>query len=191
MNKYEQTLTQDDTGNIMNPPYIHSLDVKSDGRFAVIGYGNGSLEAIDLQSRISSNKVTQAHTHAVCQVNFAKFSDMHVLSGGNDTMIKLWNVKWPTESVVQESEGIRNQLNGLKKLVASTQKTATYTTLSKNKQKIDALEQSLDALDWKCHFSLDINIWHKIKINWITTSLSGKIFVGDVSNDISCYNVQL
>lgn len=174
----------------MNPPYVHSLDVSQNGSYAVVGCGNGSIDFLDLNLKTSSNSIPQAHTSAINQVRFASFSENYVVSCSNDKMIKLWKMEWPKAEDVAEAESLANKINGLKK-VLSTQKNSSNESIYKTQQKLNLYEQSRQNINWKCQYSLDIGISHKIKMNWITTSPTGNIFVGDISNDISRYLVQL
>jgi WD40 repeat protein len=75
---------------LVNPPFVHSIDVSEDGGLLAAGVGDFSVCIYHLPSRKLVHRL-EAHMSSVSQVMFPAFAPMnHVLSAGNDNLILLW-----------------------------------------------------------------------------------------------------
>lgn len=190
---YQHSMQSNSSNNIVNPPYVHSLDMHKDGNFSCVGYGDGSIEIINLYSKSSSCKIESAHSSAVCQVIFSKFSDYkHIISAGNDKMIKIWNTQFPHFEDMKKYVSMKNELELLSH---SGKKKLTKAMIAKSKKRVADLTEMMNNLDIQTNYSLAVNINHNEKVNWLQTTKQttpiGNLFVGDVSNNIGCYHIEL
>ncbi|KAG2378492.1 hypothetical protein C9374_008131 [Naegleria lovaniensis] len=78
---------------VINPPYIHSLDINKRDSRSVIGLGNGSIVMFDLSAQHSKFVAfNNAHSYIVNNIQFMNdqlYSD-HFMSASLDGIINIW-----------------------------------------------------------------------------------------------------
>jgi len=161
---------------LLNPPFVNSVDVSSNGKYVAAGIGNGSLLINEISSFKQYVKITGAHRSSISQVHYPRYNATtenykQLISIGNkDKRIMMWDVSEEKNSKVEEM------------LKSSNTNTANVT------------EQDHLTMDMPDYVKerLLINVLHSTGINYITTSplISNTIYIGDVSNDLVVLNIQ-
>lgn len=78
---------------VVNPPFIHSMSLSSDGNILACGTDNNLVQIFDASKRTLSYMThLKGHSDAVAQVHFPSFDDYTLLSGGNDGVINMWKL---------------------------------------------------------------------------------------------------
>ncbi|KAL3847576.1 hypothetical protein ACJMK2_018479 [Sinanodonta woodiana] len=81
---------------MVNPPFIHHLTASPDGKFLAVALENGQVSLFDMSRKnIFECFTLLAHAHGASQVHF--ISDSRLVSGGNDSVIALWDINNPNE----------------------------------------------------------------------------------------------
>jgi len=148
---------------IVNPPLVHSVDVRSDGNRVCVGLGDHTARIFEFPSR-KHLYTLEAHSATVSQVKIPVFEPLgHLLSGSEDHSIILWCV--PLENQQPKSKNVE----------------------SKNK----ILQQTNGCNSNIPHQALKID--HGAKINWLVTASTncqlGNIFVADPTENITVYKI--
>jgi serine/threonine-protein kinase len=72
------------------PHQVHALDVSPDGRFALVGLGNGEIAYVDLET-FQSIRLLRGHRGAVGWLGFAA-DGQTAFSAGSDGTARIWNL---------------------------------------------------------------------------------------------------
>ena len=76
---------------MVNPPFVHNLAASGDGKYLACALENGLVSIFDSsKNNISEIFSMHAHTQGVSQVYFV--SNSKLISGGNDSIISLWDL---------------------------------------------------------------------------------------------------
>ncbi len=88
------TSNQDEAAYLVNPPFVHSSAVCQDGNFLACGTEKAQVQIFKLGRNKNPAFIDtlHGHTQGVSQVHFPKFMSNHLVSGGNDGKILLWNL---------------------------------------------------------------------------------------------------
>jgi len=149
---------RDNSVQVVNPPFVNSIDVSCDGTKTAVGLGNCSVVVFDLNKRKALHSM-DAHRAAVSQVIFPSFSSHNgLISSSNDCSIILWYTSSDNELASERTRSSRGD-----KL-----ETSTITSM----------------------YSMSLKIDHQEKINWLTTSSKGDLFVADNTCKISVYSIR-
>ncbi len=95
---FEELEIQDDQADkyLVNPPFIHSLSVSTNGNFLACGTENALVQIFDCSKRkITHSKTLRNHRQGVSQVCFVPVKDDRelLLSAGNDGSVIFWDVQ--------------------------------------------------------------------------------------------------
>ena len=93
---FEELEIQDDQADkyLVNPPFIHSLSVSSNGNFLACGTENALVQIFDCSKRkITHSKTLRNHRQGVSQVCFATDDKELLLSAGNDGSVIFWDMQ--------------------------------------------------------------------------------------------------
>lgn len=83
--------SNDETGYMLNPPFIHHLTTNDAGSFIACALENGLVAVFDATAKNLKEKFClHAHEQGVSQVHFT--SDSTLVSAGNDCRIILWDL---------------------------------------------------------------------------------------------------
>jgi len=170
VHNYKQSLEPDDqSGQLWNPPFVHSVAVTPTGSHCASALGSGSVAIFDLDS-VQQIETVSGHTAGVSQVIFPKFApNTHFVSGGNDAKIVVYKAGFDA-STEQKNPG--------------TSTPPQYQQKKKKKQKV---KKSLN----KVHTPSTIQqtVLHGSKINWLESSslTSPCLYVADQSDNIHVY----
>ncbi|EFA82353.1 WD40 repeat-containing protein [Heterostelium album PN500] len=168
---------------ILNPPFVHSLDLSHDGKLMAIGLGSGDIAINDISSFSTHLLLDSAHSAPLSQVHFPRFSgsagsldnsNSHLLlSAGNDSNIILWDIEKKKDQQQQQQQTSNKSKNNKQ---STTQK-------AEEAEKEDAEEDQEKRIKaWTQHHSI---------VNWLTTSnRSTSIYIADTSNDITVLTIQ-
>ncbi len=78
----------------VNPPFVYSLAVSSNGNYVACGTENALVQVFDGRQRTLTHlNSLRGHTNGVSQVHFPCFNENMLVSGGNDGKINLWDAK--------------------------------------------------------------------------------------------------
>jgi len=139
-------LHQQGSQQVVNPPFVHSIDLSPNGKTLAAGLGDSTVALFDLDKRHQISTL-ESHSASVVQVLFPLFEPReHIISASNDTSILLWHLKY-----LHSTPKTTNARNGT--------------------------------------VSLQIN--HGSKINWLSSTENGQLFVADVSAQISVYQMDI
>lgn len=165
---------------VVNPPFVHSIDVSADANVALAALGDNSVLIYDLDRDLPVVQLEDGHSTSVSQARFAQFSpSSHVVSGGNDYSILLWNVG----QVLTELREARSKKGKAARL---------QNNRNKKKTTKDSTEEE-EASKPK-PYRLEQRINHGSKINWLCTaplgaSALGNLFVADQTSAITAYHI--
>ena len=84
------------TSYLVSPPFIHSMDINSDGSLVACATENGHVKLFQSNKRnLAFNCNLTGHTASVSQVHFPKFEggEHILLSAANDSRVFIWNTK--------------------------------------------------------------------------------------------------
>ena len=161
---------------LVNPPFIHSVSVSSDGSLLACGTENALVQIFDSSKRtLEYRKTLKYHTQGVSQVHFltpegAGAARELLLSAGNDGKIVVWEIR------NSNSEA------------ASSGATANPPVVNGDGSK-HISSASGEASTHNQHFQAEIS--HGDKINWITScrhqGQATVVAVADNTNKISLY----
>jgi WD40 repeat protein len=73
------------------PAQVHALDVSSDGRFALVGMGNGQIQYLDLEA-VRPLRTMRGHTGEIGWVGFAPDAK-HAFSASADGTARMWDLE--------------------------------------------------------------------------------------------------
>ena len=162
---------------LVNPPFIHSLSVSSDGHFLACGTENALVQIFDSSKRtLEYRKTLRYHTQGVSQVHFvtpegaAAAARELLLSGGNDGKIVIWDICSANSDAAIDGA------------------TASPPTVNGHGAKHNGAASSEISTNHNQHFQAEIN--HCEKINWITSCRhhgQSTIAVADNTNKIALY----
>eukprot|EP01126_Amoeba_proteus_P036176 TRINITY_DN3676_c0_g3_i1.p1 TRINITY_DN3676_c0_g3~~TRINITY_DN3676_c0_g3_i1.p1 ORF type:complete len:375 (+),score=83.05 TRINITY_DN3676_c0_g3_i1:77-1201(+) len=179
---------------VLNPPFIHHLELSPDGRHLAAAVGNGDVVLFNLPFRRCSH-VFHAHTCSVSQVSFAKFSRKHLISGGNDCQIILYslNLDDPILSPSNQPTATGSKRGGRGKTRGSRKpQSQPLPPPPPPPPPPQDLDSTMEVLSEGSSQILKIN--QNSKINWIESSESsvfGNIFVADQTEIITAYTLTL
>lgn len=158
----------DSVNYMLNPPFVHHVNVSPDGTLVACGLGNGGVLLMDSSRRhLKKQHYFQAHSQGVSQVHF--IDSTKFITGSNDEQILMWDL----------SQGENAGEAGI---------DAPPTTPSMNGHRtnpaplVPVLAETLI-----CH-----KIDHKFKINWlkpVTRNGALGVAVTDQRSDITLYAV--
>jgi len=180
---------------IVNPPYIHALDMTEDGNYILAAAGDGTLQLfnlylkdrIGLADRAHESATTFAFVLSVTQLTikaqrycsnscFANFGRPYsnALSGGNDGTLAWWSVTFPPAEE-------------LKSYVQYKRAAQVNASAKRSKKKTQqAAPSPPPAAEIKLKMRLTTG-----KVNCIATTREvtpvGNVFIADETNDISAY----
>ncbi|XP_069104468.1 WD repeat-containing protein 53-like [Argopecten irradians] len=98
---------------MVNPPFIHNLAASRDGHYLACALENGLVSVFDMRRKnIREHFSLHAHSQGASQVHFV--SDTHLVSGGNDCCVVLWDLEKSAESPshIGQSNGASALTNG-------------------------------------------------------------------------------
>jgi WD40 repeat protein len=151
------------TKQLINPPYVHHLSTTNDAKYFAAALGNGSVPVYDTSSYEQLGILEDAHAVVVSHVLFLNDSPQSLLTAGNDGLIKFWKIKYEQKKNIKP--------------------------VAKNRRKNNNNEEEEKVNDFGM---LNLVINHNSKMNTIINNGSNqneKIFVGDLSNNITCYSI--
>ncbi|KAI9017502.1 WD40-repeat-containing domain protein [Gaertneriomyces semiglobifer] len=105
---YDMRLDREDQPQVVNPPFVHDLDISHDGRTLAAGLGDGSILVMrnDSQGRKdkgtwSQTRMDGSHSWAVTAVAFPlsrgdSATGTTVVSGGMEGQLRVWDVQGGT-----------------------------------------------------------------------------------------------
>jgi len=110
---YNLGLSTPKIGQIVNPPFVHSLDYNHQRVAAALG--DTTIQFIDLNAKRSIG-ILEAHSSSVAQVIFPNFEpNNHMISAGNDSCIYCWcipNSAFDTSSnKLKKKKGTKNKID--------------------------------------------------------------------------------
>jgi WD40 repeat protein len=152
------------TPQVINPPFIHHVDVHKEEKLCGLGCGDGAVRFCSLypsaRPKMRLLGEVAAHQSACSQIHFAKFSRCHVVSGGNDGFVKIFKF--------------------------TVNQTPTISS-TKRQRKTNPKMLAPFAID----VAAVLSIAHTLKVNVLHSSSSrtllGNLFVGDQSNNVTAY----
>lgn len=142
---------------VINPPFIHSVAINPTGEYLACGTDNAYIHVFTYHKRTPEfHRTLIGHTKGVSQVHFPSFAEKHVISGGNDGKIFVWDLAGtPSQNISNgTSHGSGHNTNN----VDPPHQGAAVDHAPANQQP--------DRLVPK--FTID----HGEKINWITSGAS-------------------
>ncbi|KYR02684.1 WD40 repeat-containing protein [Tieghemostelium lacteum] len=145
---------------ILNPPFVNSIDVSSDGKYVSVAIGNGELTCLDISTFQPYVKIETAHLSNISLVHYPKFekpsnSNSIFSVGGHDKSIKLWDIS-PEMNQAYQNESI----------------------FKKADEEIDNSKR------------IKLYTQHHSKLNWITTStFNHSLYIADTSNDLTVLSI--
>ena len=83
--------TSGGSGQLVNPPLVHSISYSPDGTRILVGCGDGTIGVYNANTGVCHTRLSGGHASAVAQVAYTKSSK--IVSGGNDKYICVWNGK--------------------------------------------------------------------------------------------------
>eukprot|EP01102_Stenamoeba_stenopodia_P011891 TRINITY_DN3688_c0_g1_i2.p1 TRINITY_DN3688_c0_g1~~TRINITY_DN3688_c0_g1_i2.p1 ORF type:complete len:170 (-),score=32.83 TRINITY_DN3688_c0_g1_i2:67-576(-) len=106
--KSKQAEEQSSGLQIVNPPYVHSLSVN--GRRVAAALGDFRVVVYDLNNNQLQHSL-HGHSSSVSQVQFATFGSEYLISGGNDSLLILWDLsRTPTSQPPSDEPFDSNEL---------------------------------------------------------------------------------
>lgn len=95
------------TGQIANPPHVHSLDISADSSTLAVALGSGQV-ALMVPSSLRVKTMLEPHCTSCSQVVFPRFSaQRHIFSGGNDGKVVLLETAGNPNPVIQLDRGLK------------------------------------------------------------------------------------
>ncbi|KAF2076235.1 hypothetical protein CYY_002476 [Polysphondylium violaceum] len=157
----EQGLQQN---QILNPPFVNSVDVSTNGKYVAVGVGDGSLLINEISSFKQYVKISGAHRSSISQVHYPRYNSStenykQLISIGNvDKRIIMWDVSEEKNKQVEEM--------------------ASKSTATEQENLLSTPEFITDRIL--------INTLHYTRINYMTTSplIPNTLYIGDLSNDL-------
>ncbi|EGC34143.1 hypothetical protein DICPUDRAFT_153694 [Dictyostelium purpureum] len=150
------------TNQMLNPPFVNSIDISNNSKHVSVGLGNGDLIINEISSFKQYLKINCAHKSSISQVQYPKYLennyDTLITVGNYDKKIILWDVSEECNERVSKLPISDDQNN----------------PIDNNNERIKL---------WTTHSE---------KINCLTTSpiINNNIFIADISNDLSILSVQ-
>lgn len=122
LHHYNLAVSSPNSPQIVNPPFVHSIDVSMDGNRMAVGLGDFTVRVYNPQTQTLLHHL-EFHTDVISQVLFPHFDPNYLLAGSNDSWISLWKLppyqgsakpkkgkKTGTSSSVQVENGIAENL---------------------------------------------------------------------------------
>ena len=203
-----QADTQNST-QLCNPPFVHSLSWSPSGRYLAAGLGDGSCLILGAEGRklVEYGKLNQdgGHTAPVAAVYFPCFNlardaskkamlhgtvdDRLLISAGNDEKILFWDLG--KDMVGADASDPTAYMSKTDESGAHGEINSRLNTISIDNSDEDIPNDLLPSPS-KVLFQIP----HKHKANWICSqsgdpSLPCSLFVADTSNEISLYSFNL
>ena len=185
---------------LLNPPFVHSVDVNTEGTYMACGTENALVHVFDASKRnLRYMSTLHGHSQGVSQVHFPAFSDSILISGGNDGNIVIWDVKeCETNALQAQANGHGpvangNAANGVNGHAANGAVANGYNGHVANGDGA-AANHNLPEQVHHAGDPLKFIITHGGKINWISSMVSGStklILVADNSNEVTIYPIAL
>ncbi|XP_040858901.1 WD repeat-containing protein 53 isoform X2 [Ochotona curzoniae] len=173
--KAEEAEGPQSPGQLLNPALAHSVSVASCGNVFSCGAEDGKVRIFKVMGiKCEQELGFRGHSLGVSQVCFLPESYL-LLSGGNDGMIRLWDVS---------SEIEKKQKSPTKHPHRKKPKRATFTKQGRN------TSASVTEQEDHGRISPKLNIEHGEKVNWLLgTKIKGHqtILVADQTSCISVY----
>eukprot|EP01118_Nematostelium_gracile_P018990 TRINITY_DN8628_c0_g1_i1.p1 TRINITY_DN8628_c0_g1~~TRINITY_DN8628_c0_g1_i1.p1 ORF type:complete len:330 (+),score=48.70 TRINITY_DN8628_c0_g1_i1:40-1029(+) len=94
---------QNSGAQIVNPPFVHSIDINNNGELMAAGLGNHNAVVYNLpKHRILFD--LEYHTSTVSKILFPSFRSNQVLTGSDDESLVLWDLPHITPSKSKQKE---------------------------------------------------------------------------------------
>jgi len=165
---------EEESNKIINPPFVHHIDISVDGKYLVAALGDGTVVVYSVLKKCVIFKLNH-HNASVSQVLFPTFApSTHILSSGNDRKINLYKVTYPTEIKKPQSSKKRNKNKKGKK----NNPTQDQLNIEQPQNPNSLPNENL------------ISILHPHKVNWmVTNDYDYKFYIADESNIISYFTI--
>ncbi|XP_043723754.1 protein SLOW WALKER 1 [Telopea speciosissima] len=75
----------------------YSATFRSDGKLLAAGGESGIVQVFDAKSKSDLHRKLRGHTRPVRLVRYPRFDKLHLFSGGDDSLVKYWDVASETE----------------------------------------------------------------------------------------------
>ncbi|CAM9549411.1 unnamed protein product [Scytosiphon promiscuus] len=75
---------------LFNPPFVHSVDFTSDGRYLAAGLGDSGVVIVDAKTRAPVGRC-DGHSAPISQVHYPSFASEILFSAGNDKRLLVWD----------------------------------------------------------------------------------------------------
>jgi hypothetical protein len=176
---------------IVNPPYVYGVDVTADGQYSCAALGDGSIAFLHLGLQDLVGRAEMAHASAVSQTIFPAFGpEKYLLSSGWDQKFILWEYQLPTQSQVKAYADDQKRIQSeLAKRNAKGKGKGKKT--SSSAAPSPAPEPTVAAPS--THFKIEKKamVAHHSKINGLASAPDGRVWIADVSSDITQLTVNL
>lgn len=185
---FDTNVTKPSKTQIVNPPFVNSLDISHDGGVACSGLGSGDIALFDLRTHALLGSI-DGHNAPVVDARFVPTLDNKLLliSASNDCSAVIWDPTklFPTPVTSTKQPGNR------KKKKKRKNKKVDNLGIPQVSAASDTLLDELGNLELTDQTKLaSFSLAHKP--NHISTQVDGRgvrLFVADTSHDISVFDI--
>eukprot|EP01029_Cantina_marsupialis_P028041 TRINITY_DN774375_c0_g1_i1.p1 TRINITY_DN774375_c0_g1~~TRINITY_DN774375_c0_g1_i1.p1 ORF type:complete len:310 (+),score=86.92 TRINITY_DN774375_c0_g1_i1:106-1035(+) len=116
--RFNMTETHEKSKQMVNPPFVHSIDISMNGKFVAGAIGDSSLVLLDARKKEIIDRKMDIHTGPVSCICFPSFDESKIVSAANDRTLRVWNIPGFNDSTELASDFVIDLPEGPNQIVS-------------------------------------------------------------------------